>query len=205
MTILLTSFSPFGGDELNASQEVMNALPDQIGDAVIEKLCLPVVFLRSAELTIKAAERLRPDAIVCLGQAGGRAFITPERVAVHLMDAAILDNDNYQPEDVPIIPNGPAAYFSTLPIKAIAAAMQETGVPAQISNSAGTYVCNSLMYSVLHYTAAHRPEVPCGFIHVPYLDIQTRDESVPALPKDYIVRAITAALRILTDKQNKRP
>ena len=198
--ILLTAFFPFDGDELNASQEVMNALPDRIGGAEIVKLCLPVVFGQASELAIEAAERLQPNAIVCLGQAGGREAITPERVAVNLMDAAQPDNDGFQPADSPIVTNGPVAYFSTLPIKAMAAAMQDAGVPAQISNTAGTYVCNSLMYSMLHYTATHRFDIPCGFIHVPYLDIQTKGEGGLALPKDDVVCAITAALRVLIDK-----
>lgn len=200
MALLLTCFSPFGGDELNASQEVLGSLPDQIGGAEIVKLCLPVVFGQAAELAIEAAEHLRPSAIVCLGQGGGRDAITPERVAVNIMDAAQPDIDGFQPVDMPIVPDGPAAFFSTLPIKAMVTAMQEAGVPTQISNTAGTYVCNSLMYSVLHWTANHRPEMPCGFIHVPYLDIQTKGEGVPALTKDDVVRAITAALRVLTDK-----
>ena len=200
MAILITSFEPFGGDELNASQEVMNALPDRIGGAEIVKLCLPVIFGRAAELAAEAAERLRPDAIVCLGQAGKREAITPERAAINVMDAAQSDNDGFQPVDTPVIPGGPAAYFSTLPIKAMVSAMRDIGVPAQISNTAGTYVCNSLMYAMLHYTATHCPDIPCGFIHVPYLDIQAMGEGVPALPKDDIVRAVTAALRILTER-----
>lgn len=197
MTFLLTAFDPFGGDKLNASREVMNALPDMLGGAEIKKLCLPVEFVRAAKLALEEAERLRPDAIVCLGQAGGRAAITPERAALNLMDARIPDNLGFQPEDMPIVPGGPAAYFSTLPIRAMAAAMREDGVPAEISNNAGTYVCNHVMYSVLHWASHHRPDIPCGFIHMPYLAAQDRAEGVPSLPKEDSVRGIAAALSVL--------
>ena len=196
MKILVTSFEAFGGDGENASREALDALPDRIGGAEIVKLCLPTVFGASAAAAIEAVRRVRPDAVVCLGQAGGRDAVTPERTAVNVMDASAPDNEGYRPEDVPIEPDGPAAYFSTLPIKEMAAAMRQAGVPARISDSAGTYVCNSLMYAVLHYASRNCPAVPCGFIHVPYMDTQKRD-GVPALPKDEIVRGLTAALRIL--------
>lgn len=197
MTILLTSFAPFGGDARNASQEVMNALPDRIGGAKIEKLCLPVAFGRAGELAAAQAELLRPDAVVCLGQAGGRAAITPERVAINVMDASMPDNDGAQPVDEPVIPGGPAAYFSTLPIREMAAAMRAAGAPAQISNTAGTYVCNSVMYAVLHWMHTRRPGLPCGFIHLPYLELQPRAEGVPAIALETAAAALTAALRLL--------
>lgn len=197
MKILVTSFAPFGGDAENASQEVMNALPDRLGDAALEKLCLPVAFGRAAELALAQAERVRPDAIVCLGQAGGRAAITPERVAINVMDARIPDNDGFQPVDAPVVPGGPAAYFSTLPIRAMAEAMRAAGADAQISNTAGTYVCNSLMYAVLHGMNARRPGLPCGFIHLPYLTLQRRAADVPGIEKETAVCALSAALRIL--------
>ncbi len=197
MTILLTAFAPFGGDSRNASQEVLNALPDRIGGMELQKLCLPVVFGRVGEMAIEAAENLRPDALVCLGQAGGRTEVTPERVAINLMDGRIADNNGFQPVDVPIAPDGPAAYFSTLPIRAMVKAMESSGVPARISNTAGTYVCNDLMYRALRWADRNRPGLPCGFIHVPYLDVQEPDEGVPTLPKEAVVRAIAAGLAAL--------
>ena len=197
MKILITAFEPFGGDDRNASQEVMNALPEDLRGAEIRKLCLPVEFGRAAELAREAAERLRPDAVVCLGQAGRRSEITPERVSINLMDARLPDNAGFQPVEMPIDPDGPAAYFSTLPIRSMTEAMREAGVPARISNTAGTYVCNDLMYRVLRWANLHRPDLPCGFIHVPYLDIQARAEGVPALPKEDAVRGIEAALSVL--------
>lgn len=197
MNILLTSFGPFGGDRMNASQEVADALPDRIGSIRITKLCLPVSFRTASGIAVDAAERLRPDAVVCLGQAGGRDCITPERVAVNLMDAALPDNDGFQPADLPVIRDAPAAYFSTLPVKSMVEEMQKGGVPAKLSNTAGTYVCNSLMYAMLHWTHACGHTVPCGFIHVPYLDEQQQGEGTPALQKETAVNGIITCLRVL--------
>ena len=193
MPILITAFSPFCGDALNASQEILNALPETLGGVRLEKRLLPVSFRASSRLALEAAERLRPEAIVCLGQAGGRDVVTPERVAVNLMDAAISDSDGFQPVDEPVIPNAPAAYFSTLPVKAMVEAMQRVGVPARLSNSAGTYVCNALMFAMLHQTK----DIPCGFIHVPYLTEQGKGETAPSLPKETILRGAAACLQIL--------
>ena len=190
MPILVTAFTPFGGDALNASQEILNALPATLGGVRLEKRLLPVSFRSAPRLALEAAERLRPEAIVCLGQAGGRDAVTPERVAVNLMDAKIPDNDGFQPVDEPVIPNAPAAYFSALPVKAMVEAMQRIGVPARLSNTAGTYVCNALMYAVLHQTK----DVPCGFIHVPYLTGQGKGET-PSLSKECVLRGITACLQ----------
>ena len=193
MPILVTAFTPFGGDALNASQEILNALPATLGGVRLEKRLLPVSFRAAPRLALEAAERLRPEAIVCLGQAGGRDVVTPERVAVNLMDAAISDSDGFQPVDEPVIPNAPAAYFSTLPVKAMVEAMQRVGVPARLSNSAGTYVCNALMFAMLHQTK----DIPCGFIHVPYLTEQGKGEAAPSLPKETVLRGVTACLQIL--------
>ena len=192
MPILITAFSPFGGDALNASQEILNALPATLGGVRLEKRLLPVSFRSASRLALEAAERLRPDAIVCLGQAAGRDAVTPERVAVNLMDAAMPDNDGFQPVDEPVIPNAPAAYFSTLPVKAMVEAMQRVGAPARLSDTAGTYVCNALMYAMLHQTK----DVPCGFIHVPYLTGQGKGET-PSLSKECVLRGITACLQTL--------
>lgn len=192
MPILITAFSPFGGDALNASQEILNALPATLGGVRLEKRLLPVSFRSAPRLALEAAERLRPEAIVCLGQAAGRDAVTPERVAVNLMDAAKPDNDGYQPVDEPVIPNAPAAYFSTLPVKAMVEAMQRVGAPARLSDTAGTYVCNALMYAMLHQTK----DVPCGFIHVPYLTEQGKEDA-PSLSKECVLRGITACLQTL--------
>ncbi len=140
MTILVTAFDPFGGAETNASLMVLEALPERIGAAKLEKRVLPTVFGLSARLAEEAAEQLRPEAVVCLGQAAGRKAVTPERVAVNLMDASRPDNGGNQPEDQPVVPGGPAAYFSTLPVKAMARAIREAGLPGEVSTTAGLYV-----------------------------------------------------------------
>ena len=193
MPILVTAFTPFGGDAKNASQEILNALPDVLSGVLLEKRLLPVSFRAAPQIAAEAAASLRPEAIVCLGQAGGRDAVTPERVAVNLMDAAMPDSDGFQPVDEPIFPDGPAAYFSTLPVKAMVEAMQRPAVPSRLSDTAGTYVCNALMYAMLHRVK----DVPCGFIHVPYLTEQGKGSEIPSLPRELVLRGITACLQIL--------
>ena len=191
MKILLTAFDPFGGESTNASQEALEALPDRVSGGELTKLLLPTVFRAAGEQAIAAAERLGPDAVLSLGQAAGRRALTPERVAVNLMDARIPDNAGFQPADEPVVPGGPAAYFSTLPVKAMVRAMEAAGVPAQVSLSAGTFVCNSLMYTLLHWAALRAPEVRCGFLHLPL----TAD-----LDRNAALRGLEAALEVLAGK-----
>ena len=195
MTILVTAFDPFGGEEVNNSMKVLEALPDRVGGAKLIKRILPTVFGLSARLAQEAAEKLRPDAVVCLGQAAGRKAVTPERVAINLMDASRPDNAGNRPEDEPVIPGGPAAYFSTLPVKAMAAAVRESGVPAAVSCTAGTYVCNSLMYAMLHDAAGKRPDLPCGFVHVPGPE--------DGLSTEELARGVAAALGALAESIEK--
>lgn len=192
--ILLTGFTPFGGESINPALEAVMRVKASDSAVEIIPLEVPTVFSRSAETVIAAIEKHRPDAVICVGQAGGRSAVTPERVAINLDDARIPDNEGAQPVDAPISPEAPAAYFSTLPIKAIVQAIRAAGVPAEISNSAGTYVCNHLMYSVLHYAAQMRPELRAGFIHVPYIPEQTTGKDAPSLPLEDIVRALEAAV-----------
>lgn len=185
MRILVTAFDPFGGETVNPAQLALERLPERIGTHEIVKLVVPTVFGRSGDLVTARMDALRPDAVVCLGQAGGRAAVTAERVAINIMDAGKPDNAGFRPEDRPVVPGGPAAYFSTLPIKAMAA----------VSNTAGTFVCNQLLYRVLHHAAAHMPACRCGFLHVPYIPEQTAGKpGVPAMALDDIVRAVTAAI-----------
>ena len=193
MKILITAFEPFGGEARNASAEILEALPGRIGPAEIRKLIVPTAFERCSPPAEREILSFSPDAVVCLGQAGGRDAITVERVAINVMDARIPDNDAFAPIDRPIDPDGPAAYFSTLPIRAMAAAVQAASVPARISDSAGTFVCNCLMYSLLRFTAERMPSVLCGFIHVPYLSGQA-PEGLPALPFEDAVRGVAAAV-----------
>lgn len=198
MKVLLTGFEPFGGETLNPSWEaVRRAAP---GPGVeLHRLLVPTEFGRSATVVTREMDRLCPDAIVCVGQAGGRAAVTPERVAINLDDARIADNAGAQPVDVPAVPGGPAAYFSTLPVRAITEALRAAGLPAELSQSAGTFVCNHLMYGVLHHAALYMPAVRAGFVHVPYLPEQlaSGDTATPSLPLEKIVEALNVLLEVL--------
>lgn len=198
MNILVTAFDPFGGETVNPAQQAVERLGNHVGAHEIVKLVIPTIFGKAAELTIQEMERIHPDAVICVGQAGGRKSVTPERVAINIMDASICDNAGGQPTDVPIVPDGPAAYFSTLPIKDMIKAIRDAGFPADVSNSAGTFVCNSLLYSVLHHAAKVMPETRAVFIHVPYIPEQTVGKAnMPSLPLDDIVGALSAAIECL--------
>jgi len=179
MKILVTAFNPFGGETVNPALEAVLLLPDVIAGADIQKLMVPTVFKKSAKTVADAMAIYLPDAVVCIGQAGGRTAITPERVAINIDDARIMDNEGNQPVDQSIIPSGPEAYFSTLPIKAMVKAIGDAGFPASVSNTAGTFVCNHLMYQVLHLAAKRYPRMLGGFIHVPYLHEQVQRQEIP--------------------------
>ena len=198
MRILVTAFDPFGGESINPAQQAVERLDETIGNHQISKLIVPTVFGKAAELVIAEMDKMHPDAVICVGQAGGRKSVTPERIAINIMDAGIKDNDGNQPSDEPVVAGGPAAYFSTLPIKTMVSAIRNAGLPGDVSNTAGTFVCNSLLYSVLHHAAMNMPETKAVFIHVPYIPLQTEGkENVPSMPLDDIVRALTAAIAAL--------
>lgn len=163
--LLVTAFEPFGGEAVNASMLTLQALPETVGPWRIVKKVLPVVFGRAAEEAIAASEELRPEAVLCLGQAAGRKAVTPELIAVNLQYGRIPDNAGCAPMDVPVLPGQREAYFATLPARALAAAMTEAGFPAALSCSAGLYVCNDLMYRMLHHFDG--TGVRMDFIHVP--------------------------------------
>ena len=188
MKLLLTAFDAFGGDADNISEDLLREMPEQLEGAAICKLLLPTVFGLAAVKAVEAAEALRPDVIVCLGQAAGRHEITPERVAVNRMDASRPDNAGWQPRDEPIEPNGPAELSSTLPVQAMVEAIRAEGVPTRLSDSAGSFVCNSLMYAMLHWAARQERAIPCGFIHLPRPDA--------ALSRGDLKRGLLAALRV---------
>ena len=197
MKLLLTAFEPFGGADMNPAQEAVRLVPERIGDVDIVKMDVPVVFGRAIDAVAAAVEREKPDAVLCIGQAGGRAALTPERVAITVDDASIPDNAGAQPIDRPIVPGGPAAYFSTLPVKAMVAAIRQAGLPASLSNTAGTFVCNHLMYGVLHLLATRCPGVRGGFMHVPFAPQQVTDRPAPAMSVEDIARGITAAVEAI--------
>ncbi len=198
MTILVTAFDPFGGESINPAREAAAALPEQIGGAKIVTLWIPTVFGKGADQVAAAMDQLHPDAVVSLGQAGGRKAVTPERIAINLMDARIPDNEGQQPAEQPIEPGGPDGCFSTLPVSAMAQAIREAGLPGEVSNTAGTFVCNQVMYRVLRHAAKTMPDTRCGFIHVPYLPEQAEGKpGTPSLSLPEIVRALTAALEVV--------
>ena len=205
MKLLLTAFTPFDGEKINPALEAVKLVKDRIGNLLIVKLEVPTVFGKSIDTVREAIEREKPDFVLSIGQAGGRAEITPERVAINLDDARIPDNEGNQPIDEPIYPDGENAYFSTLPVKAMVEAIRKEGLPSSLSNSAGTYVCNHLMYGVLYYLDK-RPVIKAGFIHVPYIPEQTKNKKeMPALELSEIVRGLEAAITAIaingTDKK----
>ena len=205
MKLLLTAFTPFDGERINPALEAVKLVKDRIGNLLIVKLEVPTVFGKSIDTVREAIEREKPDFVLSIGQAGGRAEITPERVAINLDDARIPDNEGNQPIDETIFPDGENAYFSTLPVKAMVEAIRKEGLPSSLSNSAGTYVCNHLMYGVLYYLDK-RPVIKAGFIHVPYIPEQTKNKKeMPALELSEIVRGLEAAITAIaingTDKK----
>lgn len=204
MKLLLTAFDPFGGSPINPALEAVKLVANQIGDVQIVKLEVPTVFGKSIDTVAAAMEKEKPDAVLCIGQAGGRYDLTPERVAINLDDARIPDNEGNQPIDVPIFRDGAPAYFATLPIKAMVAKIREAGLPASVSNTAGTFVCNHLMYGVLYTLAKHYPGVKGGFMHVPFVPSQTvnRPTPAPSMCQQDIARGIEAAITAIGENES---
>ena len=198
-TILLTGFEPFGGEAVNPALEAVRRIPDDIGGVRIVKLPVPVVYVQAADCVIDAIRRHQPFAVLSVGQAAGRSAVSLERVAINVDDAAAPDNAGDIRTDLPIAPDGPAAYFATLPNRQLIAAVQAAGIDCRLSNSAGTYVCNHLLYSVLHHAALHQPDMTAGFMHVPLIPEQAEGKpNMPSVPLETIVSAIEACLRSLS-------
>lgn len=192
--LLITGFEPFGAEKINPSWEAVNLLPSEIKGFALTKLLIPVVFGEASETVLKTAKEIAPDVILCIGQAGGRNKITPELVAINLRHAKTPDNNGYAPEDEPIIKNGKEAYFSTLPVRKIAKAICDAGIPAEVYYTAGTYVCNDTLYRLLAYY--ENSETKVGFIHVPYSTAQNKE---PAMAIDDIIKAIKIAIENIGD------
>ena len=200
MKILLTAFDAFGGETINPALKAVSLVKAPEGVELV-KLEVPTVFGKSVDIVAAVMERERPDAVVCIGQAGGRSAVTPERVAINLMDAGIADNEGNIPVDLPVVPGGENALFSTLPVKAMVSAIQAAGIPAQLSCSAGTFVCNQLLYGVLNLCKEELPNTLAGFIHVPFLPEQTADHpQMSSLPLASLVTALEAALSCIADQ-----
>jgi pyroglutamyl-peptidase len=197
-TLLITGFDPFGGETVNPSWEAVCRLPEQIGAFRLIKQQLPTVYGRAPALAIAKIEEIRPDAIVCVGQAGRRAAVTPEVIGINLREGRIADNDGVLLTDTPIDSDGPAAYFSTLPVRRMVDAIRAADLPAALSYSAGAFVCNDLLYSLLHHF--RNTDLPIGFIHVPFLPEQA-GEGVPSMTLEDIVKALCAAISVLSDEK----
>ena len=188
--LLITGFDPFGGEKINPAWEAVKSLPDRVGEYELYKMEIPTIFDMAAEKVLEAAESIRPDVILCVGQAGGRAAVTPERIAVNIRDAKIADNAGNCPAGEFVDPNGPAAIFATVPVMKMAEAICAAGLPGAVSNSAGAFVCNDTLYLLLrHYEGT---AVKVGFIHVPYLP----EQGSPSLPLEDTVRALTALIGV---------
>jgi len=191
-TVLLTGFEPFGGEKINPSGEIARALDGRVRQQRrITGAVLPCVFGASKVELRRLVRALRPELVICLGQAGGRAQVTPERVAINIDDAAMPDNAGAQPVDERIEARGPAAYWSTLPIKAIVAALRRQKIPAAVSQTAGTFVCNHVFYELMHLLRSRRG-ARGGFIHVPFLPGQTKDQ--PSLTLAVMTQAVEVAI-----------
>lgn len=194
--VLVTGFDPFGGETVNPALEAIKLLQNRtFNDAEIITKEVPTVFYKSIKTLENYIEEVKPNIVICIGQAGGRSEITVERVAININDARIPDNENNQPIDTPVIVGGPAAYFSNIPIKLIVQNIKEAGIPASVSQTAGTFVCNHLFYGLAHLIATKYTDIVGGFIHIPYLPEQAVQHSGnPSMGIDSIVNALGIAI-----------
>jgi pyroglutamyl-peptidase len=200
--VLVTGFDPFGEDHVNPALEAVKQLEGKrIDDVEIVIQEVPTVFHEAIKVVAQAIELHQPDVVICVGQAGGRTQITPERVAINLDDARIPDNKKNQPIDEHIVEGGPVAYWSTLPVKRIVHHMKEAGIPAAVSHTAGTFVCNHLFYGLMNYLEKHAPQVRGGFIHIPFIPEQTVNNNAPSLGLDTIVRGLEMAAVIAANEK----
>ena len=199
MKIIVTGFDPFGGEKINPSIECVKALPEIEGVELI-RLELPTVFKESAKRLNEVINDVKPDAVLSVGQAGGRPGITMERIAINVDDARIPDNISQQPIDEAIQLDGEAAYFTTLPIKRIVKAIREAGISAEVSNSAGTFVCNHIMYQALFAAIKADKPFKAGFMHIPFIPEQTTDK--PSLPLEESTKALQIAIETIRDYLN---
>ena len=199
MKIIVTGFDPFGGEKINPSIECVKALPEIEGVELI-RLELPTVFNESAKRLNEVINDVKPDAVLSVGQAGGRAGITMERIAINIDDARIPDNISQQPIDEEIQVEGEAAYFSTLPIKRIVKAIREAGISAEVSNSAGTFVCNHIMYQALFAATKADKPFKAGFMHIPFIPEQTANK--PSLQLEESIKALQIAIETIRDYLN---
>lgn len=196
MKILLAAFDPFGGEKINPALEAVKQVAEVIEGYSVRKLEIPTVFHKSIEVLREQINEEHPEIILVIGQAGGRSEISIERVGINIDDARIPDNQGNQPIDEKINPTGPAAYFSNLPIKAMAEEIRREGIPAGVSNTAGTFVCNHILYGLMHHIHENNTGSRGGFIHVPFIPSQVTDKKgQPSMALGDMVKAIESALR----------
>ncbi len=199
MKILVTGFDPFGGETVNPAYEAVKLLPESIKEAEIIKIEVPTVFGRASEEVEKIIEKHRPDAVVCVGQAGGRSCISIERIGINLREAPIPDNNGNQPADEKIKEDGQNAYFATIPVKAMVDNVRKNGIPSHLSYTAGSYVCNDLMYSLLYILDKKYPHIKGGFIHVPYATEQAANKAnnIASMPVQTIAKGLEYAIEAI--------
>lgn len=196
MKVLITGFNKFGGESINPSSLCVNSLPDVIDNIEIKKVTLPTVFKDSSRVLEENIKSFSPNIIICVGQAGGRSKITPERIAINIDDARIPDNIGNSPIDEAIRKDGENAYFSTLPIKAIVDELNKNNIPSAISNTAGTFVCNHIMYEALYLTSKKYLNIKAGFIHIPYIEEQVKGKpNMPFMKKEDIIQALEIIIK----------
>ena len=195
MKILITGFEPFDKEPINPAWEAVKMLPDTIDGHEVVKKMLPCVFVKAGDVLDAYIEDVKPDYVFCIGQAGGNANLQVEKVGINLMDGRIPDNEGYQPIDAVIKEDGDTAYFSNLPVKAIVAAIRKAGIPASVSYTAGTYVCNYTLYVTMYLISKKYPHIKGGFMHIPYAVEQgiDKDASMPTMAISTIARGIEAA------------
>lgn len=198
MKILVSGFDPFGGEKINPAYEVIKKIKDNIGSVEVVKLEVPTVFGKSIEVVTKAIDEIKPDFVLNIGQAGGRFAISVERIAINVDDARIADNEGNQPIDTLIDNDGESAYFATIPVKTIVEAIKEQQIPAEVSNTAGTFVCNHLMYGVLNHIYKNKLNIKAGFIHIPFLTEQVVNKpNVASMSINSMVKAIETAIEVI--------
>lgn len=204
MRVLITGFDSFGGESVNPSNLSVNKLPESINNIEIKKLTLPTVFRDSSLILEQHIKEYKPNIVICVGQAGGRDKITVERVAINIDDARIGDNKNNSPIDEVIRKDGENAYFSTLPIKAIVEELNNKNIPAAVSNTAGTFVCNHIMYEALYLAKTKYKNFSAGFIHIPYIKEQVEDkEGMPYMELNMIIQALKVIIETAVNYYQK--
>jgi pyroglutamyl-peptidase len=207
MRILVTGFDPFGGDKVNPAYEAVKLLPGNIAGAEIVTIEIPTVYGKSGETVEKGIKQYKPDAVLCVGQAGGRSAITVERVAINLAEARIKDNEGNQPVGQLLKEDGENAYFATIPVKAMVNNIRKHRIPANISYTAGTFVCNDVMYDLLYMINKRYPKIKGGFVHVPFAPEQVieRPDGTASMPVEIIAKALEYAIEaIVTEPEDDK-